>query len=242
MVRLIRRYGGGSRKLYDTEESRYVSLEDVAGWVRQGQQLKIVENDGGADVTAQTLAQAIYEMHRTGTASLGAGFLHQAIRRGSRVIINAALGAASRGYGTMKKTHNGNGTLAPVKQSARAIWLAGLGVLATAGDESSRLFQDLVKRGEQADKANRGKVRKLVAGAEELRQDAEATIGKRLGRPIDKGVNMALHRLGVPTRGEILALTRRVEALTRTVEKQRRPRRATRKHAAAAPKVHATVA
>ena len=30
MVRLVKRYGGGSRKLYDTEESRYVSLDEVA--------------------------------------------------------------------------------------------------------------------------------------------------------------------------------------------------------------------
>ena len=37
MIRLIKRYGGGSRKLYDTEESRYVSLEEIAGWIRQGQ-------------------------------------------------------------------------------------------------------------------------------------------------------------------------------------------------------------
>ena len=29
MVRLIKRYGGGSRKLYDTEESRYVSLDQL---------------------------------------------------------------------------------------------------------------------------------------------------------------------------------------------------------------------
>lgn len=34
MVRLIKRYGGGSRKLYDTEESRYVSLDEISAWIR----------------------------------------------------------------------------------------------------------------------------------------------------------------------------------------------------------------
>jgi polyhydroxyalkanoate synthesis regulator protein len=43
MVRLIKRYGGGSRKLYDTEEARYVSLEEVGRWVRDGQRLKVVD-------------------------------------------------------------------------------------------------------------------------------------------------------------------------------------------------------
>ena len=33
MIRLIKRYG--SRKLYDTEESRYVSLEELATWIRR---------------------------------------------------------------------------------------------------------------------------------------------------------------------------------------------------------------
>jgi len=39
MVRLIKRYGGGSRKLYDTEEARYVALDEVGRWVRDGQRL-----------------------------------------------------------------------------------------------------------------------------------------------------------------------------------------------------------
>ena len=90
MIRLIKRYGGGSRKLYDTEESRYVSLEEIAGWVRQGQQLKVVDSTTDEDVTAQTLAQVIYETHRTGAALLSTDFLHDAIRRGGHAISEGA--------------------------------------------------------------------------------------------------------------------------------------------------------
>jgi polyhydroxyalkanoate synthesis repressor PhaR len=86
MVRLIKRYGGGSRKLYDTEESRYVSLEEIASWVRAGQELQVLDSATGEDVTAQTLAQVIYESHRTGTALLPAAFLHEAIRRGGAAL------------------------------------------------------------------------------------------------------------------------------------------------------------
>ena len=42
MVRLIKRYE--SRKLYDTEESRYVSLDEIAAWIRQGQEVRVVDN------------------------------------------------------------------------------------------------------------------------------------------------------------------------------------------------------
>ena len=86
MVRLIKRYGGGSRKLYDTEESRYVSLDEIEGWVRHGQELKVVDSAGGEDVTAQTLAQVIFESHKSGTAMLSTDFLHDAIRRGGQAI------------------------------------------------------------------------------------------------------------------------------------------------------------
>jgi polyhydroxyalkanoate synthesis repressor PhaR len=84
MIRLIKRYGGTSRTLYDTEESRYVSLEDLSTWIRAGQELKVVDSQNGDDVTAQTLAQSIYEDHRRGNALLSGDFLHQVIRRGSQ--------------------------------------------------------------------------------------------------------------------------------------------------------------
>jgi len=85
MIRLIKRYGGGSRKLYDTEESRYVSLDEIAVWIRDGQELQVVDSATGEDVTGQTLAQIIYEDHRRGHSFLPSEFLHDVIRRGSRV-------------------------------------------------------------------------------------------------------------------------------------------------------------
>jgi len=84
MIRLIKRYGGASRKLYDTEESRYASLEELSAWIRAGQQLQVVDSVGGEDVTAQTLSQIIYEDHRRGSSLLSGDLLHQVIRRGSR--------------------------------------------------------------------------------------------------------------------------------------------------------------
>ncbi len=86
MIRLIKRYGGGSRKLYDTEESRYVSLEEIAEWIRNGQELQILDSSSGEDATAQTLAQIIYEDHKRGNGFLPSHFLHDVIRRGGRVI------------------------------------------------------------------------------------------------------------------------------------------------------------
>ena len=86
MVRLVKRYGGGSRKLYDTEESRYVSLEEIAAWVREGQQVQVVDSKTADDVTAQTLAQVIYEEERRGVSLLPSDLLHEVIRRGEAAL------------------------------------------------------------------------------------------------------------------------------------------------------------
>ena len=84
MIRLIKRYG--SRKLYDTEESRYVSLDERAGWIRRGQQIRVVDNKSSEDVTSQTLTQIISEEGRKGTALLPNELLHELIRIGEQAV------------------------------------------------------------------------------------------------------------------------------------------------------------
>jgi polyhydroxyalkanoate synthesis repressor PhaR len=84
MIRLIKRYG--SRKLYDTEESRYVSLEELAAWIRQGQEIKVLDNRSGDDVTAQTLTQIISEEGRRGRSMLPNELLHEIIRIGEEAV------------------------------------------------------------------------------------------------------------------------------------------------------------
>ena len=84
MPRLIKRYG--SRKLYDTSESRYVGLDDVAGFVREGHEIQVVDNKTGDDATAAVLTQIISEEGRNGQGVLSAGFLHDLVRVGERAI------------------------------------------------------------------------------------------------------------------------------------------------------------
>ncbi len=84
MIRLIKRYE--SRKLYDTEESRYVSLDEIATWVRQGQEVRVVDNGTSNDVTSQTLTQIILDEGRKGTSFLPSELLHDLVRIGERAV------------------------------------------------------------------------------------------------------------------------------------------------------------
>ena len=82
MVRLIKRYE--SRKLYDTEESRYVSLDQIADWVRRGQEVRVVDNASTEDVTAQTLTQVILEEGRNGESKISSELMHELVRFGEK--------------------------------------------------------------------------------------------------------------------------------------------------------------
>jgi polyhydroxyalkanoate synthesis repressor PhaR len=58
-ARIIKRYS--NRKLYDTKDSRYVTLLQIAEMVRTGEEVQIIDNNTKDDLTEVTLAQIIYE-------------------------------------------------------------------------------------------------------------------------------------------------------------------------------------
>jgi polyhydroxyalkanoate synthesis repressor PhaR len=86
MTRIIKRYG--SRKLYDTANSRYILLEDIAELVREGAEIQVVDNKTGEDVTAQTLTQVISEEGRKKNNLLSSELLHDLIRAGETAMNN----------------------------------------------------------------------------------------------------------------------------------------------------------
>lgn len=57
--RVIKRYS--NRKLYDTKDSRYVTLLQIAEMVRSSEEVQIIDNNTKEDLTEVTLAQIIYE-------------------------------------------------------------------------------------------------------------------------------------------------------------------------------------
>jgi polyhydroxyalkanoate synthesis repressor PhaR len=57
--KVIKRYT--NRKLYDTVESRYVTLDEIAGMIKEGVEVQIVDNRTKEDLTSVTLAQIIFE-------------------------------------------------------------------------------------------------------------------------------------------------------------------------------------
>ena len=61
-MRLIKRYP--NRKFYDTEDKQYVSLKGIASLVRAGEEIQVIENKSGEDITSLTLSQILREQER----------------------------------------------------------------------------------------------------------------------------------------------------------------------------------
>lgn len=80
MAYVIKRYS--NRKLYDIQESRYVTLEELKEMIREGKEVSVVDAATGEDLTSVTLAQIILENERNRRAALPTGFLHQLIKHG----------------------------------------------------------------------------------------------------------------------------------------------------------------
>lgn len=78
-MRIIRRYS--NRKLYDTQESHYVTLQALAALIRSGEEIQVTDHATGRDLTTATLAQIIFEEEKRGPR-LPAAELRRIIQQG----------------------------------------------------------------------------------------------------------------------------------------------------------------
>jgi len=79
-TRIIKRYA--NRKLYDTEHSRYVTLDQISEMIRNGDDVKIVDNKTKEDLTTVTLAQVIFEEEKKQRSFLPLGAMRNIIQSG----------------------------------------------------------------------------------------------------------------------------------------------------------------
>ena len=75
---LIKRYA--SRRLYNTETSDYVTLEDIAGFIRDGREVQIIDLKSGDDLTRQYLLQIVAEHESRGESVLPINVLTDLVR------------------------------------------------------------------------------------------------------------------------------------------------------------------
>jgi polyhydroxyalkanoate synthesis repressor PhaR len=132
-MRTIKRYS--NRKLYDTQEKKYVTLDGIAELIRQGEDVEVIENDTGEDLTAVTLSQIIFEQQKRGS-STPLDLFTNVIRFG--------------------------GATTPLDLLRRSLYLPG-SAFKLVEKEIERRLQELVERGEMAEEQMRRLQSELMA-------------------------------------------------------------------------------
>ena len=79
-TKIIKRYQ--NRKLYDTHESSYVTLDEIAKMIKSGEDLRVIDNKTKNDITAATLTQLLYESERKAKTQPSVELLKEIIRHG----------------------------------------------------------------------------------------------------------------------------------------------------------------
>lgn len=81
---IIKRYQ--NRKLYDTQNSTYVTLEDIGNMIRRGDDVRVIDNKTKDDLTSVTLTQIIFEEEKRKKSLLPLPTLKSIIRGGGDAI------------------------------------------------------------------------------------------------------------------------------------------------------------
>jgi polyhydroxyalkanoate synthesis repressor PhaR len=97
-TKIIKRYQ--NRKLYDTQQSCYVTLDDIAKMIRSSEDVMVIDNKTKNDITAATLTQIIFEAEKKASQYAPLFTLREIIQNGNGSISSylAKLGAFPQDY------------------------------------------------------------------------------------------------------------------------------------------------
>jgi len=172
--RLIRRYD--NRKLYDTMGRRYVTLEDLARLVGEGEDLRVQDQRTGEDLTAMVLAQVILEGIKERTTRIPGQVLARLIR----------LGFGPNG----KRTH----------------WPEPVQAAAQARQEAERIVAGLLGRGRLTLEEGMALRQEITGSVQRLVADAQHGLEARVHRLLESSGAGALHPVLSTLRERLLSL------------------------------------
>lgn len=149
-TKIIKRYQ--NRKLYDTQQSCYVTLDDIAKMIRSSEDVMVIDNKTKNDITAATLTQIIFESEKKASQYAPLFTLREIIQNGNGSISSylAKLGAFPQDYAekqaaaqaeAAQKLENGKASYDDMKKSLDER-VASAANAATAAKELERGFSN----------------------------------------------------------------------------------------------------
>lgn len=105
-----------------------------------------------------------------------------------------------------------------VTETARQIWLAGLGALATAKDEGVKVYDSLIEKGTEFEKKGKKEIESIVDSVKTMAKETENNVTLKVTETLDDTVKRVLERFDIPSRDEVKTLIKKVETLAKKVE------------------------
>jgi len=184
-TRTIKRYS--NRKLYDTESSKYVTLEEIAQMVKAGEEIVIIDNKTKDDLTAVTLTQIIYEEEKR-KSRMPLGMLRQ--------LITSSGDAVQEFFEKQVKApvvetiDQANKSVVDLRQKAEKIGETATQRVTELTEKARTIFQrgenDLEKKAEEALKEYEGSFDALKKRIEAQTSKAEADGARVVGQVVER--------------------------------------------------------
>ena len=153
--KVIKRYT--NRKLYDTVESRYVTLDEIAQMIKGGAEVKIIDNRTKEDLTSVTLAQIIFEEEKK-RSQMPLGVLREIIRHGGEAVAGFYAEKAGTIAGKLGELRNKTESLREdIEQRVR-----GMTGVFRPGEGGASPVKEVMAAGERAVDELRGRVDTVV--------------------------------------------------------------------------------
>lgn len=188
-MRQIKRYA--NRKLYDTTDKKYITLTRLTEMVKEGEEISVIDNKTGEDITASVLAKLISHGEKEEHENLPPSALMRLIRKGGDTVADYA-----KKYST--------------------IWQSAL---ALAEDETEKLVNKLIKDRELSESEGRNLKKEIRGYTETLKMWISATIDKRIKEMLDV-MNLADRQQVVQLTEAIDRLTEKVDGLEKQLKEK----------------------
>ena len=179
-----------NRKLYDTKEKKYVNLSEISRLIREGIDLKVIDNHSKKDITPLVLAQIIVEQEKTKKIMLPS--------------LLSPLNLLGKG---------GESMLFLTKK----MLLAGIGILSLTREKAEKIAEDLIKRGEINNSESKEFVMELLDKAEKEKNKLIEKIKPDIEKEIEK-INYSLRDSVVNLEKKIDDLSNKIDQIKKKIK------------------------
>lgn len=154
---IIKKYS--NRKLYDTKEKKYINLSEISRLIREGLEIKVVDNQTKEDITSLVLAQIIVEQEKTKKRMLPPIlFPLKILKKGGEDMFNLS----------------------------RKMFLASVGMVSLTKERANEIAQELIKKGELSQSESKEFVVDLLDKAEKEKDHLMEKIKPEIDKSLEK--------------------------------------------------------